>query len=51
MILDRNTVLLEGKIKRTSRFGNVFEEENQLANIQSTGIIDDSPGVSRNRWM
>jgi hypothetical protein len=36
MILDRNTVLLEGKITRTSRFGKVFEEENQLANLSRT---------------
>jgi len=36
MILDRNTVLLEGKITRTSRFGKVSEEENQLAKLSRT---------------
>jgi len=41
MVLDRNTVLLEGKITRTSRFGKVSEEENQLAKLSRTCDIQD----------
>ncbi len=33
MILDRNTVLLEGTTTRNSRVGKVFEQENQLADL------------------